>query len=374
MRRLLASALAATSLTQLSPSALANTWQGTSQRRETIDRLSACLAPRPLFGAYGWPVKPFDRPHPVRGNFGDPRTNFFSDLQGGPGATGVFRFHNGIDISAPDGTAVYAVAGGTVVEVEADHITIATYDHRRFQYWHIAPVVRLGEAVTADETILGHILPHLGHVHLTEIDRSQVVNPLLPGHVFPYRDPKPPRVDNLIVTNERRLTLFGPTVADTITISAAAHDLPSIAPPGAWHDAIVSPARISWWLTDANGSIVRGPSTAFDVTHTLPPSRVFWHFYSPGTFQNFPVMARRHLTITGNYVFHLTELNTETLLNGLYTLTVKATDICGNAGTLSTTIRIANNRDDRSPPPAVFRRAVPKGMGRAGSIRISAAE
>ena len=27
-------------------------------------------------GAYGWPIKPFDEAHPVRANFGDPRTRF----------------------------------------------------------------------------------------------------------------------------------------------------------------------------------------------------------------------------------------------------------------------------------------------------------
>src|SRR2546425_8557731 len=64
--------------------------------------------------AYGWPVKPFDQPHPIRGNFGDPRTIF-----AGPptqrtllSGSGVFQFHDGIDISAPDGTAVYPVASG----------------------------------------------------------------------------------------------------------------------------------------------------------------------------------------------------------------------------------------------------------------------
>ena len=57
---------------------------------------------------YGWPVKPFDREHPVRGNFGDPRTVF-----AGPptrrtlmAAGGSFQFHFGVDISAPNGTAV----------------------------------------------------------------------------------------------------------------------------------------------------------------------------------------------------------------------------------------------------------------------------
>ena len=47
--------------------------------------VAAALLVAPTHGAqaaandatgYGWPVKPFDQPHPVRGNFGDPRTIF----------------------------------------------------------------------------------------------------------------------------------------------------------------------------------------------------------------------------------------------------------------------------------------------------------
>ena len=91
-----------------------------------------------------------------------------------------------------------------------------------------------------------------------------------------------------------------------------------------------------------DGSIVRGPATVFDVRHTLPPPRAFWQVYSAGTFQNFPVSARHHLTTAGTYVFHLAELDTETLPNGAYALTVRATDICGNTGTLRTTIQVAN--------------------------------
>ena len=44
--------------------------------------------------SYGWPVKPFDVQHPVRGFFCDPRI----------GAKGSKAFHFGIDVSAPDGT------------------------------------------------------------------------------------------------------------------------------------------------------------------------------------------------------------------------------------------------------------------------------
>ena len=45
--------------------------------------------------AYGWPVRPFNKQHPIRGGFGDPRTvfslGFFSNPWEGPGS---FSFHN----------------------------------------------------------------------------------------------------------------------------------------------------------------------------------------------------------------------------------------------------------------------------------------
>src|SRR5512133_1767736 len=44
---------------------------------------------RAVPAAYGWPVKPFDRQHPVRANLDDPRI----------GHEGGTSFHFGIDIS-----------------------------------------------------------------------------------------------------------------------------------------------------------------------------------------------------------------------------------------------------------------------------------
>ena len=35
--------------------------------------LAAALLVPAGAGAYGWPLKPFDKPHPIRGSFGDPR-------------------------------------------------------------------------------------------------------------------------------------------------------------------------------------------------------------------------------------------------------------------------------------------------------------
>ena len=59
---------------------------------------------------YPWPVKPFDRQHPVRGFFNDPRVQDQSHA-----------FHFGIDVSAPDGTAVYAVTPGKVFIEDKGH-------------------------------------------------------------------------------------------------------------------------------------------------------------------------------------------------------------------------------------------------------------
>jgi murein DD-endopeptidase MepM/ murein hydrolase activator NlpD len=75
---------------------------------------------------YGWPVQPFDRSHPVRGNFGDPRTVFFgpptrATLYRG---SGDFSFHNGVDIAAPDQAPVYPVRDGTVAFAAAGKVIV----------------------------------------------------------------------------------------------------------------------------------------------------------------------------------------------------------------------------------------------------------
>ena len=149
---------------------------------------SSSLAP------YSWPVKPFDRQHPIRGSFGDPRTAF-----AGPptqrtllSGTGAFSFHAGVDISAPDGTAVYPVESGTVKVVMKDWIQVDSGNGRSFQYWHIASAVSIGQHVAARSTVLGHILRSCGHVHLTEMDGTEPTNPLAVGHLTPYDDTSVP--------------------------------------------------------------------------------------------------------------------------------------------------------------------------------------
>ena len=142
--------------------------------------------------SYGYPIKPFGQEHPIRGYFGDPRTQFLGPptlatvLHG----FGKSSFHQGVDISAPNGTAVYPVVEGTVtvVDIPREWIRVDSGGGRQFEYWHIRPLVRAGQQVRAQQTVLGHVVRPAGHVHLTEYENGRVVNPLVPGRLTPYHD------------------------------------------------------------------------------------------------------------------------------------------------------------------------------------------
>src|SRR4249920_248467 len=99
---------------------------------------------------YAWPVKPFRAQHPVRGFFGDPRIANDGESR---------QFHFGIDISAPNGTPVYATLSGRVWIHPLHDTTVEIVDGSgtEFSYWHVVPSVRGGEHVTAYETVIGHV-------------------------------------------------------------------------------------------------------------------------------------------------------------------------------------------------------------------------
>src|SRR3954453_9528952 len=87
--------------------------------------------------AYPWPVKPFNKPHAVRANFGDPRTVFAV----APAASGLFgpgqaSFHQGVDISPPAGTPVYAVMSGMAYAASREQVNVDVRPGLTFQYIH----------------------------------------------------------------------------------------------------------------------------------------------------------------------------------------------------------------------------------------------
>src|SRR5476649_1862687 len=88
---------------------------------------------------YCWPLEPFDTAHPVRAYFNDPRIAGTSEA-----------FHFGVDISAPNGTPVYAVEAGVVHLHDARSIAVAT-GADAFGYWHVVPVVKHLQPVAQHE-------------------------------------------------------------------------------------------------------------------------------------------------------------------------------------------------------------------------------
>jgi hypothetical protein len=316
--------------------------------------MSAGLATRPAStqaadagGSYGWPVKPFHRPHPVRGNFGDPRTNFHGPptMRGVLHGRGVFGFHQGIDISAPDGTAVYPVMSGEVVTISHEWVRVQSGGGHTFEYWHINPTVRVGQDVEAYSTVLGRIKRDAGHVHLTAYENGRVVNPLATGRITPYFDDSRPTVDSLVLrrgeTGRDELPNF---VRGRVLMIVSAHDMPSMRVRGSWRDLPVTPAVLTWRIQRWTGKVVCD-GVARDVRNTMPDNAGFWQTYARGTFQNMAVFGKHYSFLqAGSYLFKLTPrpFDTRQLKDGVYELVVTAIDIRGNRSSRSLRFDVHN--------------------------------
>jgi poly(3-hydroxybutyrate) depolymerase len=314
-------------------------------RSSSMAHDSPCDHPKPSPLAYHYPIKPFNRQHPIRGNFGDPRTLSSEQLGADkPGSPGSFTFHNGIDITAATGTRVYPVVSGIAHQGSGDLVTVTTNDRRTFQYFHIKPAVQTGQPVTAYRTVLGTVRPKWQHIHLTEIDHFRTHNPLDPGHLEPYHDHTIPDVDQLTFSTDTGARLDPDKLHGSVLIAAATDDLPAIPVPGHWLDFPVTPALTAWRLTSKTGTIVP-ETTVADFRHSEPRNRAFWHIYAAGTYQNFPIFAHHdYFHHAGHYLFNLTPtpLNTRQLPNGTYHITVNVADVCGNRSSLTEHVQISN--------------------------------
>jgi hypothetical protein len=291
---------------------------------------------------YPWPLKPFDAQHPVRGFFCDPRI-----------AGGGKTFHFGVDIAAPAGAAVYAVAPGKVsygspADVAANGgIVVVEAEGRNFGYWHVAPSARPGSHVPT-HGLLGHVAEQpedWGHVHFAESthDRNGITywNPLRPGALSPFHDYGPPVID-AIITSVAPKKLQG-----RVDFSVKAHDNTPIAvtqptPPG-WHGLPVTPARIRWRLTRKPKTVVPW-RVVFDHRSAFRPhvrgapasDTHFATIYTPDTTQNNP-------NIPGNYHFWLArQFDTDAYPDGNYQVEVEASDVRGNPRLAALDVTIVN--------------------------------
>ena len=291
---------------------------------------------------YPWPLKPFDQQHPVRGFLCDPRIK-----------DGGRTFHFGIDVAAPAGTPVYAVAPGkTSFGSPADvaqngGIVVVEADGRNFGYWHVAPAVQPGVHV-ALHGLLGHVSVQpedWGHVHFAESTRGpggiSYWNPLRAGALTPFSDYGPPVID-AIITSLAPGRLHG-----RVDFSVRAHDNTPIEvtqsnPPG-WRGMPVTPARIRWRLMRQAQPIVPWQvaldhriSFQPDVQGNPASDANFGAVYTPDTTQNNP-------SIPGVFHFWLRRgFDTSEHPDGEYLLEVEASDVRGNPSAANLAVTFAN--------------------------------
>jgi hypothetical protein len=268
--------------------------------------------PRP---AYGWPVKPFHRQHPIRGFFGDPRMANHGQSR---------QFHFGVDISASNGTPVYATLTGRVYVHPLHPTTIGIVDDGgvEFSYWHVIPSVHTGDRAIAYRTVIGHIEEPYGHVHFSERRDGRYLNPLRPGALGPYADDTRPFVRSVRVEARRGLLV------------AEVYDQPPLAVPRPWHDLPVMPALVRWRLLNRSGQPVSVWRSAVDFRSTIPHASAFDEIWAPGVTQN-------HVRSPGRYRLALARS-----LSGL------------RAGTYLVELTVGDTRGNSSR--ARFRIAIPK--------------
>ena len=297
-------------------------------------------------GGYGYPVKPFDEEHLVRANFGDPRMRFFGPPTMGTllHGRGSFSFHEGVDIASRPGTAVYPVIDGTVTVVANEWVRVSTGGGRAFEYWHIRPFVRVGQQVTARQTVLGRIRASSNHVHLTEYEGGRVVNPLVPGRLTPYHDSTRPTVRAIMLRRrDAGRELLPAFVRGRVEIVAAAEDEPTTPGRNVWHGP-VTPALVTWQIRNFAGRIIVPQRIALDFRTTVPSTSTFWSVYARGTYQNQTGFGRHYsYQQPGSYLFKLAQgFNTRTLRDGVYDLIVTASDIRGNSGSQTLRFTVHN--------------------------------
>ena len=321
----------------------------------------------------GWPVRPHNRQHPIRGSFLDPR----------PDPERGAIYHDGIDVAvrddrpergAPTGRThrVYAIEGGPVFL--ATPSGVRGFVHvGHFGYGHVDAAVLTGEIVTPGQHI-GWTCKNDWHVHLSEFVFTSgggrlMVNPLRPGgKLHPFVDAAAPEIREIRFytpaapawgrrpnTSVARLPPAGERlnrdrlvglvdvrvrVSDPQTFIGWFQELPWLASP---HHPFRLAVRI---VAVPSGRVVRRREV-FRAEQLLGLSA--GRHFAPGTEQNLPANGcmRLHSSVRcdGRYWFRLFPLrywDTASLPDGRYRLEVRAWDVAGNVARSDVAVRLAN--------------------------------
>jgi hypothetical protein len=321
----------------------------------------------------GWPTPPLHGPHVLHGGFDDPRA-------GG--------YHFGIDIAVDDShPALEAPKGGShrVYAVEGGYMHWARktgkspcnerrFDIGHFAYWHVEPTVPLGSRVRPGQ-LVGWTCLNEWHVHLSEWARvagvKRWVNPLhAGGKLAPVVDSAAPQI--------RAVYAYGPPSKSWRPLDAV--DLPN--PDGATvlelgnlHGAV----DLRAWINDGQGFLgvfQHQPTLATTnapyrvwvqirqvATHAIVWQRTvfqndlllsgvvpFFALYASGSRSSLSDYDCLHSRIAcdGRLFYHLILVggrdlwDTRSVANGVYTLTIKASDVVGNESQRVVSLRVRN--------------------------------
>ena len=303
----------------------------TTKRLATVVALAAALeAVAPAQAAYRWPLKPFNRQHPVRAYFGDPRIAGYEEALG--------TFHFGIDISARNGTAVYATLNG-VAGRDAVHpdvvVVVSNGRGTTHEYWHVV-LVPAGSShgdVPHDRRARRSAL---GTRALLREGRRRVREPAPPrsSRAVPRSD-EPDHPQHLLRAQRPCHRQAGERPDRHRRRGLGRH---ANAGPRPWSDKPVSPAFVEWRLTGNRELASSKWQVVADFRYALPTVS-FASVYAPWTRQNHPWDRGGR----GRYRYELArELDTRGLPNGTYHVVVLARDTAGNQTRSSRTFTVAN--------------------------------
>ena len=151
---------------------------------------------------FQWPNQPFNSSHFINGTFCEYRNTLSAN-----------HFHSGVDIGEPDGNPIYPCLDGIVYSYSTsdgdnNFVRVKSFvggQWKHISYVHIQPRpgLSVGDSVVAGSTILGTIIPGLGHVHLTERELVSNENATgveinairFGGGLDPFIDTYPPVID-----------------------------------------------------------------------------------------------------------------------------------------------------------------------------------
>jgi hypothetical protein len=320
----------------------------------------------------GWPVRPHDRPHPIRGSFLDPRPH--PQL----GAT----YHDGLDVAvrddrpergAPPGRThrVYAIESGRV-EAATRHGIRGLVDIGHFRYEHVDAIVKPGQLIEAGQPVgwtwLGTWHVHLGERIVASNGRRHWVNPLRPGgKIHPYVDRADPELEEIRyytpatpmwrrrIGHVARLPQAGRRLdkrrlSGTVDVRVRANDPQSFVgwfSDLPWLAAPHHPFRLAVTIVGlSSGRVVERRDVFRSEQYLQLPAG---QHYAPGTEQNLPANGcmrhHRDVRCKGVYWFRLFPRpywDTTRLPNGRYRLRVRAWDVAGNTAKADSDVMIRN--------------------------------